>query len=89
MGQQMLRVNPVIFILGPKREDVLVFSHGQIRHFHGLATFPSEQHLSIETPGWRLMDFQGYSLTGDESERQGEKFQKDPLAAGTRKHTFA
>ena len=43
----------------------------------------------LETPGWRVSDFQGNPLTENELERQRETIEKGPLVVRDREHPFA
>ena len=53
-------------------------------------TLPAfDQRLSLETPGWRVLDFQGNPLSEDELERQREKIRTSPLVVRDREHPFA
>ena len=45
--------------------------------------------MRLETPGWRVLDFQGIPLSEDELERQREKIRKFPLVVRDREHPFA
>ena len=63
--------------------------HEVLRHFQGRRHFARDHRLRLETPGWRVLDFQGNSLSEDELERQGEKIQKGPLVVRGREHPFA
>ena len=74
------------------RKNVSVLTHGHhevLRHFQGRRHFARDQPLRLETPGWRVLDFQGNPLTEDELERQREKIQKGPLVVRDREHPFA
>ena len=74
------------------RKNVSVLPHGHhevLRHFQGRRHFARDQRLRLETPGWRVLDFQGNPLTEDELERQREKIQKGPLVVRVREHPFA
>ena len=51
--------------------------------------FARDQRLRLETPGWRVLDFQGNPLSEDELERQREKIQKGPLVVRDRERPFA
>ena len=71
------------------RKNVSVLTHGHhevLRHFQGRRHFARDQRLHLETPGWRVLDFQGNPLTEDELERQREKIQKGPLVVRDREH---
>ena len=63
--------------------------HEVLRHFQGRRHFACDQRLRLETPGRRVLDFQGNPLTEDELERQREKIQKSPLVVRDREHPFA
>ena len=69
------------------RKNVSVLTHGHhevLRHFRGSRHFARDQRLRLETPGWRVIDFQGNPLSEDELERQKEKFKKDALVVRDR-----
>ena len=64
------------------RKDVSVLTHGSsevLRHFQGIRHFARDQRLRLETPGWRVLGFDGEPLTEDELERQREKTLWAPL----------
>ena len=47
------------------RKDVSVLTHGGyeiIRHFQGHRHFARDQRLRLETPGWRMLDFDANPL---------------------------
>ena len=74
------------------RKIVSVLTHGHhevLRHFPGCRHFARDQRLRLETPGWRVLDFQGNPLSEDELERQREKVRKGPLVVCDREHPFA
>ena len=74
------------------RKNVSVLTHGHhevLRHFQGRRHFARDQRLRLETPGWRVLDFQGNPLTEDELERQREKIWKGSLVIRDREHPFA
>ena len=74
------------------RKNVSVLTHGHhevLRIFQGSRHFARDQRLSLETPGWRVLDFQGNPLSEDELERQKEKIRKCPLVVRDREHPFA
>ena len=74
------------------RKNVSVLTHGHhelLRHFQGGHHFALDQRLRLETPGWRVLDFQGNPLSEDELERQREKIGKGPLVVRDREHPFA
>ena len=71
------------------RKNVSVLTHGHhevLRHFQGRRHFARDQRLRLETPGWRVLDFQGNPLTEDELEQQREKIQKGPLVVRDSEH---
>ena len=64
------------------RKDVSVRTHGEyeiIRHF---------QRLRLETPGWRVLDFDGNPFPEDELERQRERIMLAPLVVRDREYPF-
>ena len=63
--------------------------HEVMRYFQGSRHFARDQRLRLETPGLRVLDFQGNRLSEDEMERQSEKIRKDPLVVRDREHPFA
>ena len=88
----MLPICPATSFVGLCRKNVSVLTHGHhevLRHFHGRRHFARDQRLRLETPGWRVLDFQGNPLTEDELERQRENIQKGPLVVRDREHPFA
>ena len=69
-----------------------MLTHGHLevlRHFQGSRHFARDQQLRLETPGWRVLDFQGTPLSEDELKRQREKIRKCPLVVCDREHPFA
>ena len=65
------------FSCRPCRKDISVLTHGSsevLRHFQGIRHFARDQRLRLETPGWRVLGFDGKPLREDELERQREKF---------------
>ena len=63
--------------------------HALLRPFQGSRRSAHDQRLSLETPGWRVLDFQGNPLSEDELERQREKIRKGPLVVRDRENPFA
>ena len=54
------------------RKDVSVLTHGHheiLRHYQGVKHFACDQRLRLETPGWRVLDFEGNPLSEGELER--------------------
>ena len=71
------------------RKDVSVLIHGGyeiIRHFQGHRHFARDQRLRLETPGWRVLDFDGNPLP--ELERQREKIMLAPFVVRDREYPF-
>ena len=74
------------------RKNVSVLTQGNhevLRHFQGRRHFARDQRLRLETPGWRVLDFQGNPLAENELEREREKIQKGPLVVRDYEHPFA
>ena len=73
-------------------KDVSVLTHGRyeiFRHFQGHRHFARDQRLRLETPGWRLLDFDGNPLPEDELEIQREKIMlAPPLVVRDREYPF-
>ena len=70
-------------------KDVSVLTHGGyeiVRHFQGHRHFARDQPLRLETPGWRVLDFDGNPLLKDELQRQREKFMLAPFVVRDRKY---
>ena len=73
-----------------KNVSVLAHVHHEVlRHYQGRRHFARDQRLRLETPGWRVLDFQGNPLPVDELERQKEGIEKGPLVVRDREHPFA
>ena len=73
-----------------KNVSVLTHEHHEVlRHFQGSRHFVHDQRLRLETPGWRVLDFQGNPLSEDELECQREKIRKGSLVVRDREHAFA
>ena len=74
------------------RKNVSVLTNGHhevLRNFQGCRHFARDQRLLLETPGWRVLDFQGNPMSEDELERQREKIRNCPLVVRDREHPFA
>ena len=74
------------------RKDVLVLTHGPdeiLRHYQGLKHFARDQRLRLETPGWRVLDFEGNPLSESELERRREHILRSPLVVRDREDPFA
>ena len=73
------------------RKDVSVLTHGSpevLRHFQGIRHFARDRRLRLETPGWRVLGFDGKPLTEDELERQLDKILRTPLVVRDREYPF-
>ena len=74
------------------RKAVSVLTHGPLeilRHYQGLKHFARDQRLRLETPGWRVLDFEGNPLSESELERQREFILRGPLVVRDREYPFA
>ena len=74
------------------RKNVSVLTHGHhevLRQFQGSPHFARDQRLRLETPGWRVLDFHGNTLSEDELERQREKITTGLLVVRDREPPFA
>ena len=74
------------------RKDVSVLTHGPheiLRHYQGVKHFSRDQRLRLETPGWRVLDFEGKPLSESELERRKEHILRDPLVVRDREYPFA
>ena len=57
------------------RKDVSVLTHGAhevLRHFQDVKHFACDQRLRLESPAWRVLDFEGNPFSESELERQRE-----------------
>ena len=74
------------------RKDVSVLTHGPheiLRHYKEVEHFVRDQRLRLETPGWRVLDFEGNPLSESELERQKERIHRGPLVVRDREYPFA
>ena len=74
------------------RKDVSVLTEGLhdiLRHSQGVKHFARGQRLMLETPGWRVLDFEGNPLSESELERQKERILRSPLVVRDREYPFA
>ena len=84
--------NPSHFYCRICRKDVSVLTHGPhkvLRHFQGVRHFARDQRLRLETPGWRVLDFEGNPLSESELERRREFILRGPLVIRDREYSFA
>ena len=73
------------------RKDVSVLTHGPpeiLRHYQGVKHFARNQRLRRETPGWRVLDFEGNPLSESELERRKEHILRGPLVVRDREYPF-
>ena len=73
------------------RKDVSVMTHGPrefLRHFQGVKHFARDQRLRLDTPGCRVLDFEGNPLTESELERRREYIVRGPLVIRDREYPF-
>ena len=69
------------------RKDVSVLTHGPheiLRHYQGVKHFARDQRLRLETPGWRVLDFEGNPLSESELE-----VLRGPLVVRDREYLYA
>ena len=83
---------PSHFYCRVSQKDVSVLTHGPheiLRHYQGVKHFARDQRLRLETPGWRVLDFEVNPLTESELERPKEHILRGPLVVRDREYTFA
>ena len=64
------------------RKDVSVLTHRPheiLRQYQGVKHFVRDQRLRLETPGWRVLDFEGNPFSENELERRKEHILRSPL----------
>ena len=74
------------------RKDVSVLTHGMheiLRHYQGTKHFPRDQRLRLETPGWRVLDFEGNVMRDEEVARQRDRILRGPLVVRDREYPFS
>ena len=74
------------------RKDVSVLTHGpheSLRHYQGVKHFARDQRLRLETPGWRVLDFEGNPLSESELMWRKEHILRGPLVVRHREYPFA
>ena len=74
------------------RKDVSVLTlgpHENLRHYQGVKHFARDQRLRLETPWWRVLDFEGNPLSESQLERRRELFLRGPLVVRDREYPFA
>ena len=86
-------VKPSHFDCRVCRKDVSAFKHGPyeiLRHYQGVKHFARNQRLRLETPGWRVLDFEGNNpLSESELERRREHILRGHLVVRDREYPFA
>ena len=78
---------PIHFDCRVCRKDVSVLTHGLheiLRHYQGVKHFARDQRLKLETPGWRVLDFEGNPLSESELEWRRERIRRGPLVVRDR-----
>ena len=71
------------------RKDVSVLTHGPheiLRHYQEVKHFARDQRLRPETPGWRVLDFEGNPFSESELERRKEHILRGPLVVRDREY---
>ena len=63
--------------------------HEILRHFQWTKHFPRDQRLRLETPGWRVLDFEGNVMLEEEVERQRERILRAPQVVRDREYPFS
>ena len=63
--------------------------HEILRHFQGTNHFPRYQRLPLETPGWRVFDFEGNVMREEDIERQPERVLRAPQVVRDREYPFS
>ena len=62
------------------RKDVSILTHGMheiLRHYQGTKHFPRDQRLRLETPGWRVLDFEGNVMPDEDADLVGNVLSLD------------
>ena len=68
-----------------------MLTHGMhgLRHYQGTKHFPRDQRLRLETPGWRVLDFEGNVMRDEEVARQRDRILRGPQVVRDREYPFA
>ena len=69
-----------------------VMTHGVhkiLRHYQGTKHFPRDQLLRLETPGSRVLVFDGKTMRGEEVEQQRERILRAPHVVRDREYPFS
>ena len=70
---------------------MFVMTHGVheiLRHYQGTKHFSGDQPLRLETPGWRVLDFEGKPMREKEIERQRERILRAPQVMRDKGYLF-
>ena len=62
--------------------------HEILRHYQGVKHSARDQRLTLEIPGWRVLDFEGNPLSESELERRKEHILRGPLVVRDREYPF-
>ena len=63
--------------------------HEILCHYLGTKHFPREERLRLETPGWRVLDFEGNVKREEGIERQWERILRAPQVVRGREYPFS
>ena len=63
--------------------------HEILLHYQGTKHFPRDQRLRLESPGWRLLDFEGNVMIEKEVERQRDRIFSAPQVVRVKKYPFS
>ena len=63
--------------------------HEILQHYQEVKPFARDQRSRLETPGWRVLDFEGDPLSESELERRREHILRGPLVVRNREYPFA
>ena len=63
--------------------------HEILRLYQWTKHFPRDQRLRLETPGWRVLDFEGNVMRDEEVARQRERILRGPQVVRDREYPFA
>ena len=59
-----------------------------LRHYQGTKNFPRDQRFRLETPGWRVLDFEGNVMREQDVERQWERILRAHQVVRDRENPF-
>ena len=92
LGLPMQLANRVLSIVGFVERMSRCWRMAFMRSFdtiRGVKHFARDQRLRLETPGWRVLDFEGNPLSESELERRKEHILRGPLVVRDRECPFA